>query len=75
MYLLCLPLDFLTGYFLAFNFTFSFTDFIKSIFKSCEIVSTQIKGKKQLFIAESPDQLESVIERERKAIEYKKEEL
>ena len=43
--------------------------------KKMGLVSTQIKGKKQLFIAESPDQLESVIERERKAIEYKKEEL
>jgi len=43
--------------------------------KKMGLVSTQIKGKKQLFIAESPDKLESVIERERKAIEYKKEEL
>lgn len=39
------------------------------------LVSTQTKGKKQLFIAESPDQLEFVIEKERQAIEQKKEEL
>lgn len=43
--------------------------------KKMGLVSTQTKGKKQLFIAESPDQLEFVIEREKKAIEQKKEEL
>lgn len=39
------------------------------------LASTQTKGKKQLFIAESPDQLEFLIEREKKAAENKKEEL
>ena len=43
--------------------------------KKMGLVSSQMKGKKQLFIAESPDQLEFVIDRERKAIEDKKEEL
>lgn len=43
--------------------------------KRLGLVSTQIKGKKQLFIAESPEQLEFVIEREKKAVEQKKEEL
>src|SRR3989344_2158701 len=43
--------------------------------KKMGLASTQTKGKKQLFIAESPDQLEFVIEREKQAIEQKKEEL
>lgn len=43
--------------------------------KKMGLVGTQIKGKKQLFVAESPDQLEFVIEREKKAIEEKKQEL
>src|SRR3989344_5384738 len=43
--------------------------------KKMGLVSTQIKGKKQLFIAESPDQLESVFKQKRKAIEKKKKEL
>lgn len=43
--------------------------------KTMGLVGAQVKGKKQLFIAESPDQLEFVIERETKAVELKKEEL
>ena len=43
--------------------------------KKMGLVSTQIKGKKQLFIAESPEQLEFVIEQEKKTVEQKKEEL
>lgn len=43
--------------------------------KKMGLVSTQTKGKKQLFIPESPDQLEFLIDRERKAIEEKKKEL
>src|SRR3989338_1296229 len=43
--------------------------------KKMGLVSSQVKGKKQLFIAESPDQLEFVIEREIKTIEDKKAEL
>ncbi|MDP3792973.1 MAG: helix-turn-helix domain-containing protein [bacterium] len=43
--------------------------------KKMGLISTQTKGKKQLFMAESPEQLEFVIERERKEIEQKKEEL
>lgn len=43
--------------------------------KKMGLVSTQTKGKKQLFMAESPEQLEFVIEKERKTIEQKKEEL
>jgi len=43
--------------------------------KKMGLVSSQTKGKKQIFIAESPDQLEFIIEREKKAIEDKKEEL
>lgn len=43
--------------------------------KKMGLVSTQTRGKKQLFIAESPEQLEFVIDREKKAIEQKKEEL
>src|SRR3989344_4183249 len=39
------------------------------------LVSTQAKGKKQLFIAESPDKLELLIEGELKAVENKKNEL
>src|SRR3989339_405176 len=39
------------------------------------LVSTQSKGKKQIFIAESPSQLESMLEREQKNLEVKKEEL
>ena len=43
--------------------------------KKMGLVSSQTRGRKQLFIAESPDQLEFVIERERKQIEQKKNEL
>jgi len=43
--------------------------------KKLGLASIQIKGKKQLFIAESPDQLEFIVDREKKAIEQKKEEL
>src|SRR3989344_8581990 len=43
--------------------------------KKMGLVSTQTKGKKQIFIPESPDQLEFMIEREKKEIEVKKEEL
>ena len=43
--------------------------------KKFGLVSSQTKGKKQLFIAESPDQLEFVIEKEKKEIEQKQEEL
>lgn len=43
--------------------------------KKIGLVSTQVKGKKQIFIAESPEQLEFVIDRERIAVEQKKEEL
>src|SRR3989344_1124702 len=43
--------------------------------KKMGLVSTQIKGKKQLFIAESPEQLEFIIENQKKEIEHKKEEL
>lgn len=39
------------------------------------LVSTQTKGKKQLFIPESPEQLEFVLNQEQKEIEQKKEEL
>ncbi|HAU07799.1 MAG TPA: hypothetical protein DCS06_02385 [Candidatus Yanofskybacteria bacterium] len=39
------------------------------------LVSTQTKGKKQIFIAESPDQLSSLLDRESSEINYKKEEL
>ncbi len=39
------------------------------------LVSTQTKGKKQLFIAESPDRLELLLENEIKNIEQKKGEL
>ena len=43
--------------------------------KKLGLVSTQNKGKKQLFVAESPEYLESVIERERRDWEGKKETL
>jgi len=39
------------------------------------LVSTQTKGKKQIFIAESPEQLEFMIEREKRGIEQKKDDL
>ncbi len=39
------------------------------------LVSTQSKGKKQLFIAESPDKLELLIDNELKTVEEKKNEL
>lgn len=38
------------------------------------LVSTQTKGKKQLFIAESPEQIEFIIEREKSELDLKKEE-
>src|SRR3989338_8043322 len=43
--------------------------------KKMGLVSTQTKGKKQLFIAESPDQLEFMIDRQKGELEQKKEEL
>lgn len=43
--------------------------------KKMGLVSTQVKGKKQLFIAESPDQLEFVLDRELGELKRKKEEL
>src|SRR3989338_1739790 len=39
------------------------------------LISTQTKGKKQFFIAESPDKLELLIDNELKNIEEKKNEL
>jgi len=39
------------------------------------LASAQTKGKKQMFIAESPEQLDFMIEREKKEIEQKKDEL
>ena len=39
------------------------------------LVSTQIKGKKQYFIAESPEKLELLIDNELKTVENKKGEL
>lgn len=39
------------------------------------LVSTQTKGKKQLFIAEDPSQLEIIVSEEEKEIEHKKDEL
>lgn len=39
------------------------------------LVSTQTKGKKQLFMAESPDKLEFLIDNELKTVEEKKNEL
>ncbi len=43
--------------------------------KKLGLVSTQTKGKKQLFMAESPDQLEFVIDRKANQIEQEKNEL
>lgn len=43
--------------------------------KKLGLISTQTKGKKQLFIAESPEQLEFMIDRQRSELEQKKEEL
>ncbi|MBI2064792.1 MAG: hypothetical protein HYT62_01920 [Candidatus Yanofskybacteria bacterium] len=43
--------------------------------KKMGLASTQTRGKKQLFIAESPEHLESMIERQRGELEQKKEEL
>jgi HTH-type transcriptional regulator, sugar sensing transcriptional regulator len=43
--------------------------------KKMGLASTQTKGKKQLFIAESPEQLESIIDRQKTELEQKKEEL
>src|SRR3989344_3932932 len=42
--------------------------------KRMGLASTQTKGKKQLFIAESPEQLESMIDRQKTELEQKKEE-
>ena len=43
--------------------------------KRMGLASTQTKGKKQLFIAESPEQIEFMIERQKGELEHKKEEL
>ena len=43
--------------------------------KKFGLVSTQTKGKKQFFIAESPDQLENMLDQKKLDIENKKEEL
>jgi sugar-specific transcriptional regulator TrmB len=43
--------------------------------KKMGLVSTQNKGKKQLFIAESPEQLEYILDKQKSEIENKKEEL
>ena len=43
--------------------------------KKMGLVSTQTKGKKQLLIAESPEQLESIIENQKREVEQKKDEL
>lgn len=43
--------------------------------KKLGLASTQTKGKKQLFIAESPDQLGFMIDRQKNELEQKKEEL
>lgn len=43
--------------------------------KKMGLISMQTKGKKQLYIAEDPDQLEFLIEREKKGLEQKQEEL
>lgn len=43
--------------------------------KKMGLVSTQVKGKKQIFIAESPEQLEFLIDRQKNELEQKKEEL
>ena len=42
--------------------------------KKMGLTSTQTKGKKQLFIAESPEQIEFMIERQKGELEHKKEE-
>jgi len=39
------------------------------------LATTQTKGKKQLYIAESPDQLERILDRERLGLEQKKNDL
>ncbi len=41
--------------------------------KKMGLVSTQTKGKRQLFMAESPTQLGFIIDREKKTVEQKKE--
>src|SRR3989344_9013680 len=43
--------------------------------KKMGLTSTQTKGKKQLFIAESPEQFEFMIDRQKNELEQKKEEL
>ena len=43
--------------------------------KKMGLVSTQTKGKKQLFIAESPEQLEFMIDRQKSELDQRKEEL
>src|SRR3989344_3206057 len=43
--------------------------------KKLGLVSTQTKGKKQLFIAESPDQLEFVLDRQASELKRKQSEL
>ncbi len=43
--------------------------------KKLGLVSTQTKGKKQLFMAESPEQLESVLDSKNRELEQKKGEL
>src|SRR3989344_5864289 len=43
--------------------------------KKLGLVSTQTKGKKQLFIAESPDQLEFVLDKQLTDVKNKKDEL
>ena len=45
------------------------------VLKKMGLASTQTKGKKQLFIAESPEQLEFMIDRQKTELEQKKEEL
>lgn len=43
--------------------------------KKLGLVSTQTRGKKQIFMAENPEQLSSLLQRETRAIQTKKEEL
>ena len=43
--------------------------------KKMGLVSTQMKGKKQLFIAEDPSQLEFIVHEQEKLLEQRKEEL
>ena len=43
--------------------------------KKLGLVSSQTKGKKQLFIAEAPEQLDFILDRQKGEIEQKKEEL